>query len=91
MDLPDRQSIRLRDYDYSQNGLYFVTICTHNRESLFGEIKNGEMVLNEFGNIVQSVWGSLPKHHNVELGCFQIMPNHLHFVLGLTGGSRPAR
>lgn len=85
-DLPDRQTIRLKGYDYSQNGLYFCTICTHNRENIFGEIKNGEMILNENGKIVESVWKSLPKHHDVQLDCFQIMPNHVHLILNLTGG-----
>ena len=80
-DLPDRQSIRLRGYDYSQYGVYFCTICTYNRENLFGKIKNGEMVLNENGKIVESVWDSLPKHHNVELDSFQIMPNHIHNII----------
>lgn len=85
-DFPDRQSIRLKGYDYSQNGLYFVTIGTHNRENMFGEIINGKMVLNENGKIVESVWNSLPKHHNVQLDCFQIMPNHIHAIIILCRG-----
>jgi REP element-mobilizing transposase RayT len=51
-----RRSVRLRGYDYSQAGVYFVTICTHNRECLFGEITNGQMRLNELGTVVESEW-----------------------------------
>jgi len=76
-----RQSIRLKKYNYSRSGLYFVTICTQNRECLFGYIVNGVMRLNEIGKIVKNIWESLPKHHPVELDAFQIMPNHVHFVL----------
>lgn len=51
-----RRSIRLKGYDYSQTGVYFVTICTYRRECLFGEINNGVMSLNEFGEIVRDEW-----------------------------------
>ncbi len=51
-----RRSIRLKSYDYSQAGFYFITICTHNREDIFGKIENGNVSLNEFGNIVNECW-----------------------------------
>ena len=76
-----RRSIRLRNHDYSQSGYYFITICTKNRECLFGDIVNGEIKLNNMGKIIENVWKSLPNHHPVELDVFQIMPNHVHFVL----------
>jgi len=79
--LPNRHSIRLRGYDYSESGLYFVTICTRNRECLFGDIVDGKMILNETGKIIETVWESLPDHHPVVLDEFQIMPNHIHFIL----------
>ncbi len=80
--LYDRQSIRLRGYDYTQNGLYFVTICTHNRENLFGEIKNGKMVLNGVGKIVGYWWNTIPeKFPGIELDIHQIMPNHFHGIV----------
>ncbi|MDO8570607.1 MAG: transposase [Candidatus Daviesbacteria bacterium] len=90
-DLPNRQSIRLRNYDYSSEGAYFVTICTQNREMLFGDIVNGIMVLNDIGKIVEFVWESLPQHYKVELGPFQIMPNHIHMIIMIVGAgfSRP--
>ncbi len=53
-DFPNRQTIRLPEYDYSGNGLYFITICTQNQENLLGTIANGAMVLNEFGKIVEN-------------------------------------
>ena len=77
----NRHSIRLQGFDYSQDGLYFVTICTKNRKLLFGQIEKGEMILNEFGKIVESVWESLPKRSPVVLDEFQIMPNHVHLIL----------
>jgi len=54
--MPSRKSIQLKNYDYSQPGAYFVTICTHNRESLFGEIVRVEMALNVFGQIAAQSW-----------------------------------
>jgi len=80
--LPQRRSIRLKDYDYSQAGAYFITICAHNRQKLFGEIENGEMRLNEFGEIVQEEWLKTPAMRpNIEIDEFVIMPNHFHGIL----------
>lgn len=56
----NRRSIRLKGYDYSQAGAYFVTICTQNKECLFGEIVDGNMVLNDAGRIVTSEWRNTP-------------------------------
>ena len=89
-----RRSIRLREYDYSQAGAYFVTICTKDRESIFGEIAGGEMRLNSFGKMVQTCWLDLPRHYpHVELDAFVIMPNHIHGIVVLTyvgAGLKPA-
>lgn len=77
-----RQSIRLKGYDYSQNGIYFVTICTQNREHLFGEIMDGEMHLNEAGKMIQLIWDEIPKFYSwFEIDAFQIMPNHIHGII----------
>lgn len=76
-----RRSIRLKGYDYSSPGAYFITICTHQRECLFGEIVDGEMRLNELGKITQSHWQRLPLHFTVELDALIVMPNHLHGIL----------
>ena len=87
-----RRSIRLKGYDYSQAGAYFITICTYNRQHGLGEIVNGEMQLNEFGHIVQSTWQDLVNHiAGIELGEFVIMPNHIHGIITIVGaGSEPA-
>jgi putative transposase len=80
-----RRSIRLKGYDYSQAGLYFITICVQDRKCLFGEIENGEMVLNEFGMIAYQQWEKLPERFtNMESDVFQIMPNHMHGIIMLT-------
>lgn len=77
-----RRSIRLKEYDYSQAGAYFVTIVTWQREFLFGEIKNKEMKLNKIGEIVRWEWLELPKRFPyIELGAYMIMPNHFHSIL----------
>src|SRR4030095_4177746 len=77
-----RKSIRLKDYDYTQLGAYFVTICTQNRECLFGGIFNGEMELNEKGQIVGECWKFIPNHFSgVELDEYVIMPNHFHGII----------
>lgn len=87
-----RCSIRLKGYDYSQNGAYFVTICTHNRECLFGDVVGEKMMVNEYGRAVQTVWDRLPNHYlHVELDEWIIMPNHVHGIVVLVGaGLKPA-
>jgi len=77
-----RQSLRLRGYDYSQEGAYFITICTHNKRWLFGHIIGREMHLNDAGKMIQSVWQDLPERFtNIEIDEFIIMPNHIHAIL----------
>ena len=77
-----RRSIRLKNYDYSQAGAYFITICTQNKECLLGKITDMAMVLNEYGTIVKNEWIKLPDHYpNIELDVFQIMPNHIHVII----------
>ena len=77
-----RRSIRLQGYDYSQPGAYFVTICTQNYAYLLSGIVDGEMVLNEAGQMVQGVWDELPMHYpGIETDAFIIMPNHVHGII----------
>lgn len=85
-----RRSIRLRDYDYSQPGAYYVTICTYEREHLFGRVKDGKIALNEYGKAVWECWRELPKRYvTVRLDAFVIMPNHIHAIIILTAGLSP--
>lgn len=78
----NRHSIRLKGYDYSQPGEYFVTINTHGYERLFGEVIGGEMRLNDLGAIAMNSWINLPHHYpNILLDEFIIMPNHMHGLL----------
>lgn len=75
-------SARLKGYDYSQDGAYFVTICTKNRECHFGYIKNGQMQLSEIGKIACECWLQIPDHFPfVVLGEWVVMPNHVHGVV----------
>ncbi len=80
-----RRSIRLQGYDYTQNGAYFVTICTAQRECLFGNINDtGEMLPNATGKLIEEHWLAIPNHFPfVELDTFMVMPNHIHGILML--------
>ena len=80
--LPQRRAMRLRDYDYSQPGAYFLSICAQHRKCLFGTIIDGQMRLNEIGEIVVECWSRIPQHFpSVELGEYVIMPNHIHGII----------
>ncbi len=93
-----RRSIRLKGYDYTQPGAYFVTMVTHHRRPLFGEVVDGEMRLNMFGEIVEWTWRDLPNHvANIVLDAFVVMPNHVHGIVIIVddkhivgAGSEPA-
>lgn len=91
-DIHHRQSIRLKGYDYSKAGAYFITVCTQNRACLFGEIKNREMALNDAGWVVQAVWDNLPNHYpHIALDECIVMPNHMHGIIVIVGaGLKPA-
>lgn len=84
-DIHHRQSIRLRDFDYSQPGSYFVTIVTQDRNELFGEIIDGEMRLNNAGKMAERVWTDLPNRFAIiALDCYVVMPNHIHVLFQIT-------
>ncbi len=77
-------SARLQHWDYSADGTYFITICTHNQVHHFGQCKDGQMQLSTMGAIVQGFWYEIPKHFPfVCLGEFQVMPNHIHGLLSV--------
>jgi REP element-mobilizing transposase RayT len=76
------KSARLEGYDYRNEGLYFVTICTKNRTHFFGKCENGIMLLNDLGKMAEHCWLAIPTHFpNVSLGEFVIMPNHIHGIV----------
>jgi REP element-mobilizing transposase RayT len=81
-----RASIRLRGYDYTRSGKYFVTVCTHQRACWLADVSGGLVVLSALGRIVEQVWRHLPRHFpGIELDCLVVMPNHLHCILVLAG------
>ena len=85
-----RKSMRLNCYDYSKDGYYFVTICTFEKINLFGDIIDGEMVLNGIGKIVNECWMKIPNHFsNVKLDEYVIMPNHFHGIIVIVGAGSP--
>lgn len=84
-----RRSIRLKGFDYTQEGAYFVTICTQNQACLFGDIVNGQMRLNDVGTIADICWRAIPEHFpRVVLDVFVIMPNHVHGIIWIGPGNR---
>jgi REP element-mobilizing transposase RayT len=92
----NRRSTRLPGRDYARSGAYFVTICTQDRDYLFGEVTSSRVTLNAFGEIADECWADLPRHYgHVMNDAFVVMPNHVHgiIVLGKTGvgaGLKPA-
>jgi REP element-mobilizing transposase RayT len=85
-DIHYRKSIHLKNYDYSQAGLYFITICTENRHCLFGTIQNDTMVLNDAGNMIAIQWYELPNRFpSVVLHEYIVMPNHFHGIIESVG------
>ena len=84
--LPRRQPLRLPAYDYTQAGAYFVTLCTHQHQCLFGEIVQDAMRLNAAGRVVVQCWQAIPEHFpQLILDCFVVMPNHVHGILLFRG------
>ena len=82
-----RKSIRLQGYDYSKAGAYFVTMCSQDRECLFGEIVEGKMHLNDAGRLVLDEWEALAiRFPGIELDAFVVMPNHVHGVIVIGSG-----
>ena len=82
MELPKRKPTRLKEYDYSTPGAYFITICAHNKKHLFGEIKNYKMNLNDIGNIINcEIIKIESRYHNIKIDKYVIMPNHIHMII----------
>jgi putative transposase len=84
--LSPRKRLRLVDYNYAQAGMYYVTLCTQWRTHLFGEVLEDRMVLNAAGQMVKSLWETLPNHYPaITLDAFVIMPNHIHGIIFIVG------
>jgi REP element-mobilizing transposase RayT len=80
--LPYRQSLRMPGFDYRQPGAYFITVCTHRREPVFGHLSQGIMHLNAAGRMAQSVWEDLPAFYpHIEIDEFIVMPDHFHGIV----------
>ncbi len=86
-----RRSIRLSSYDYAQAGAYFVTLCAHRRECLFGTIDNDAMVLNGYGEIVREELKSSEIRLEIRLGEYVIMPNHFHAIVCIVNNRNDRR
>jgi putative transposase len=80
--------MRLQNYDYSRSGAYYVTVCTHNRVNLFGQVMEGTMRLNSAGEMLWAIWNCLEERFpGIDLDVFIVMPNHVHGVIVLDGSS----
>lgn len=81
-----RRSIRLPEYDYSKSGAYYITICSFNKELIFGSVVDGKMILSEIGNIVAKYLEEIPNHfENVFVDEYVVMPNHIHIIISIVG------
>ncbi len=81
-----RRSIRLKEYDYARAGAYFVTVCTNNKECLFGDVVEGNMTISQFGAVAMKCWVEIPNHFTgLSVDEFVIMPNHIHGILSFVG------
>jgi len=81
-DIHHRRSIRKKGYDYSDPGVYYITICSHNRERLFGAVEKNCILLNGYGEIVRRTWYDLVNHvGGIKLDAFVVMPNHFHGIV----------
>ena len=88
--LPQRKGLRLRQYDYAQAGMYFVTVCTQDRACVFGSVAGNEMRLDELGCLIEASWRALPtQFSNMTLDEFVVMPNHFHGLVVLEGEKGP--
>jgi REP element-mobilizing transposase RayT len=87
--LIQRKNLRLHDYDYGQNGCYFVTICSFNRAKIFGDIQDNAVLLTPLGNIVQEEIKNFSYNSEISVDAFVVMPNHIHLILVID--SRPER
>ena len=89
---PNRQSLRMKGWDYATPGHYFVTCNTHGSRALFGVIVNGLMVMNETGRVAEECWRAIPAHFpNAQIDEFVIMPNHMHGIVRLVPSPRGER
>ncbi len=93
MDLPKRKPTRLKNYDYSENGYYFITICSKNKGKLFGNIAKDDtpkILLSEIGIIAECELLNIEKHYdNVKIDKYVIMPNHIHIIIQITERINP--
>jgi len=80
--MSERKHLRLKNWDYSNNGIYYITICCHNKQKSFGEICDGRITHSEIGQISSTFWQEIPQHFShVKLDEFVVMPNHVHGIL----------
>ncbi len=86
MEFFERKKLRLDEYDYSQNGAYFLTICTYNRLHLFGDFQNGHLFLSEAGKMVERYLNELVIYGDVSLDKYVVMPNHVHAIIVINHG-----
>lgn len=80
--LPERKNIRLKNFNYSSVGYYYVTVCAKNKQHYFGKIEEAKSKLNQVGNLVETIWKGLPDIFlGIELDVHVVMPNHFHGII----------
>lgn len=90
MEYPKRKNIRLKEYDYSQNGYYFITICTHNRQQILSELRRGGVLLRPIGKIAENEINELTKRYKITINNYVIMPDHIHMIIEINHDNQRA-
>ena len=80
---PRRKQLRLKSFDYSQNGYYYITVCTYNREKILSDVRRGGVLLRPLGNIVEAELIALSKRYGIEIAPYVIMPDHIHMIISI--------
>ena len=87
-----RRNNRLKDYDYTSNGYYFITVCVENHQQIFGTIGNNQMQLNDAGNMINTILNQIPENYaGIDLDEHIVMPNHIHGIMNIAVGARSPR
>jgi putative transposase len=87
MQIPVRKHTRLPDFDYSNPGAYLVTICTHNRQNIFGSIRDNKVEQSQLGHVIEISWQNMPSFFDITLDEYVVMPNHFHAILWINDRS----
>ena len=85
-ELPKRKLLRLKNFDYSTPGAYFITLCTHNRKCILSRVvgaihESPELKLTDYGRIINEIIQNIPQRYKSSINSYVVMPNHIHLII----------